>query len=155
MVEGLGFRIQGSGLTQNPRSFPTSSEVARSGNDVEQSVVWRIGFRGCCFGFRFRVRKTVPHPGGNPGANLKSISHRYYLFEVAFVWELTKETIELPLGCLQGGRVRDTVPAAPGSPMFWSPCDRPPSLKGSAARTRAGRRRKRRNAAVPCCWVER
>ena len=43
------------------------------------------------------------HPGGNPGANLKSISHRCYLFEVAFVWELTKETIYLPLGCLQGG----------------------------------------------------
>ena len=39
------------------------------------------------------------HPGGNPGANLKSISH----FEVAFVWELTKETIHLPLGCLQIG----------------------------------------------------
>ena len=25
------------------------------------------------------------------------------LFEVAFIWELTKETIHLPLGCLQGG----------------------------------------------------
>ena len=45
----------------------------------------------------------VSHPGGNPGANLNSISHRCYLFEVAFVWELTKETIVLPLGCLQGG----------------------------------------------------
>ena len=44
-------------------------------------------------------------PGGNPGVNLKSISHRCYLFEVAFVWELTKETIVLPLGCLQGGMV--------------------------------------------------
>ena len=30
-------------------------------------------------------------------------SKRCYLFEVAFVWELTKETIHLPLGCLQGG----------------------------------------------------
>ena len=47
----------------------------------------------------------APHPGGNLGANLKSISHRCYLFEVAFVWELTKETIHLPLGCLQGGCV--------------------------------------------------
>ena len=36
-------------------------------------------------------------------ANFKSISHRCHLFEVAFVWELTKETIHLPLGCLQGG----------------------------------------------------
>jgi len=43
------------------------------------------------------------HPGGNPGANLKSISYRCYLEEVAFVWALTKETIHLPLGCLQGG----------------------------------------------------
>ena len=43
------------------------------------------------------------HPGGNPGGNLVSISHRCYLREVAFGWELTKETIYLPLGCLQGG----------------------------------------------------
>ena len=43
------------------------------------------------------------HPGGNPGANLKSISHRCHLFEVACVWELTKEAIDLPLGCLHGG----------------------------------------------------
>jgi len=40
------------------------------------------------------------HPGGNPGENLKSISHRCYLREVAFEWELT---LYLPLGCLQGG----------------------------------------------------
>ena len=40
------------------------------------------------------------HRGGNPGENLKSISH---LREVEFVWELTKETIYLPMGCLQGG----------------------------------------------------
>jgi len=43
------------------------------------------------------------HPGVELRANLKSISHRCYLFEVAFVWELTKETIDLPLGRLQGG----------------------------------------------------
>ena len=43
------------------------------------------------------------HPGVELRANLKSISHRCYLFEVAFVCELTKETIYLPLGCLQGG----------------------------------------------------
>ena len=36
-------------------------------------------------------------------ANLKSISHRFHLFKVASVWELTKQTIHLPLGCLQGG----------------------------------------------------
>ena len=36
-------------------------------------------------------------------ANLKSISHECRLFVLACVWELTKETIYLPLGCLQGG----------------------------------------------------
>ena len=46
---------------------------------------------------------ALSHPGGNPGANIKSISHRCYLEKVAFVWELTQETIVLPLGCLQGG----------------------------------------------------
>jgi len=43
------------------------------------------------------------HSGGNPGANLKSISHICHPILVAFVWALTKETIDLPLGCLQGG----------------------------------------------------
>ena len=43
------------------------------------------------------------HPGVELRANRKSISHRCHLFEVAFVWELTAETIHLPLGCLQGG----------------------------------------------------
>ena len=37
----------------------------------------------------FRV-DLVNHPGGNPGANLKSISHRRYFFEAAFAWELTE-----------------------------------------------------------------
>ena len=35
-------------------------------------------------------------------AKLKSISHRCHPILVAFVWELTEETIDLPLGCLQG-----------------------------------------------------
>ena len=42
-------------------------------------------------------------PGVKLKANLKSISHRCYLFEVSFEWGLTKETIHLPLACLQGG----------------------------------------------------
>ena len=44
-----------------------------------------------------------PSPGGNPGANIKSISHRCYLRKEALKWELTKDIIYLPLGCLQGG----------------------------------------------------
>ena len=45
----------------------------------------------------------LTHPGGNPGANLKSISHRCFLREVSYQWVLTEETICLPLSCLQGG----------------------------------------------------
>ena len=48
--------------------------------------------------------KHQPHPGGKPGADLESTSHRCYFREVVFEWELTKETIHLPLDCLQGGR---------------------------------------------------
>jgi len=49
------------------------------------------------------VRGRMPHhPGGNPGANLKSNSHIFRPILVAFVWELTAETSDLPLGCLQG-----------------------------------------------------
>ena len=47
--------------------------------------------------------RTCLHPGGNPGANLNSTSHRCYLREaIAFEWELTKEAIDLPLVRLQG-----------------------------------------------------
>ena len=54
------------------------------------------------------------NPGGNPTANPKSISRRCHLREVASEWELTKEPIFLPLGCLQGGLgwVRDYHKAA-------------------------------------------
>jgi len=52
----------------------------------------------------------VSHPGVELRANLMSISHRCHLFEVAFVWELTKETIHLPLGCLQGGICGPSAP---------------------------------------------
>ena len=48
--------------------------------------------------------RFVRHPGGNPEGDPKSISHRCHPILVAFVWELTKETIHLPLGCLQGGQ---------------------------------------------------
>ena len=52
---------------------------------------------------QFTVRRdkfnkdSLPHLGGNPGANLKSISHRCYPILIAFVCELTTETIEMPL----------------------------------------------------------
>ena len=43
------------------------------------------------------------HPGDNTGVNLESIYHRCHPILVALIWELTDETIHLPLGCLQGG----------------------------------------------------
>ena len=55
------------------------------------------------------IRSGIPrlfcvtfHPGDNPGANPKSISQRCPSILVEFAWELTKESIKLPLGCLQG-----------------------------------------------------
>jgi len=36
---------------------------------------------------------SLTHPGGNQGANLKSISHRCHPILVAVVWELTKKNI--------------------------------------------------------------
>ena len=54
---------------------------------------------------------SLAHPGFQLRANLESISHRCHFFEVAFVWELTQETIHLPLGCLQG-RMPAVSPAA-------------------------------------------
>ena len=61
-------------------------------------------------------------------ANLKPISHRCYLFEVAFVWELTNETIVLPLGCLQGGGVISTCL---GPHTCLSPTPRTPGFADS------------------------
>ena len=40
------------------------------------------------------------HPDVELRVNLKSISNRCYLFEVAFVWESAPQTILWPLGCL-------------------------------------------------------
>jgi len=67
----------------------------------------RCGGRSACPGVQ-APPSPPPHarehsPGGNPGANLTSISHRCHPILVAFVWELSQETIDLPLGCLQGG----------------------------------------------------
>ena len=44
------------------------------------------------------------HPECESWANLKSISQRCHPILVALVWNLTKETMMLPLGCLQGGK---------------------------------------------------
>jgi hypothetical protein len=48
-------------------------------------------------------RSWSVHPGGTQGQILGQISHRCLPMLVAFVWESTKETINLPPGCLLGG----------------------------------------------------
>jgi len=65
-----------------------------------------------------KVRRD--HPGVELRANLKSISHRCHLFEVAFIWELTQETIILPLGRLQGGD-ETSGPERPETGLFFAP----------------------------------
>ena len=55
------------------------------------------------------------HPGGILGINVRSIFHGCYLFELAVVLELTKETIYLSLGCLQGGPFTCKVDAHPNN----------------------------------------
>jgi len=91
---------------------------------------WRMHFggnggKGRVLGFRTGLT-SESHPGGNPGQNLKSIPHRCHPILVAFVWELTTETIYLPLGCLQGG-------SRPWK--LWAPAGQP-----SAPETRTPRR---------------
>ena len=87
------------------------------------------------------TKTAATHPGVELRANLKAISHRCHLFqvaflweltketiheEVAFLWELTKETIHLPLGCLQGGQ----APSDRGDPvaLVSVPNPQPPTL---------------------------
>ena len=55
-------------------------------------------------------------------ANVNSISHRCHLSGVAFAWELTKETIHLPLGWMPGA-----APRACGSSRSNPPTSAPPS----------------------------
>ena len=56
----------------------------------------------------FSLKVHLSHPGGNPGANFKSTSHRCHLFEVAFSWGLMGKNIYVPLGCLPGRSVPST-----------------------------------------------
>jgi len=69
------------------------------------------------------------YPGGNQVANLKSIFHRCYLWEAAFEWELTQESIYLHLGCLESevpslGVTEMMRGATEGGSTYesWNPC---------------------------------
>ena len=67
-------------------------------------------------------------------ANLKSITDRCYLFEAAFNWELTQETIHLPLGFLKGGvRYRNGRAKLEGCEVLELLCDGRTELAGREA----------------------
>ena len=71
-------------------------------------------------------RQALGHPEGNPGANIKSISHRCHPILLAFVWELTEETIK---GCLKGGeRTSPYYCRRSGGRHARPPCIRPTGL---------------------------
>ena len=70
---------------------PKNSSGERSTVSLLVRVVRRMGVAW----HHLRMRRTPP--GGNPQANLESISHICYLREVASEWNLTKETIYFPL----------------------------------------------------------
>jgi hypothetical protein len=74
---------------------------------------------------------SLVHPGGNPGANLKSISHRCHPILVVFVWELTEGNINLPLGCLQGGGTRDALHHWCLVRTYAPTCRRPRGIMGA------------------------
>jgi len=117
----------------NVPTRPSSPDVFAPGFTYRIFTVLQVPF-GSVFAFGGvnvppRPIPGTSHPGGNPGANLKSISHRCHLFEVAFVWEFTKETIVLPLVCLQGGVPPRPIPGTscvPETP-FQSRCSSPPA----------------------------
>ena len=75
--------------------------------------------------FSSDARPRAPHPGVESRTNLKSISHRCHPILVAVLWELTKETIHLPLGCLQGGLQTRAHVRLQDSDAFPSSCIAP------------------------------
>jgi len=65
-----------------------------------------------------REAVLLPHPE----VELReSISHRCHLFEVASAWDLAKETIHLPLGCLQSGTHTERPNLRSSDPRFTLP----------------------------------
>ena len=67
-----------------------------------------------------KPRRETHHPGGNPGVNRESISHRRHPILVAFLWDLTKETINLPLGSPRGRKGEPEIPSASQRPSCFS-----------------------------------
>jgi len=87
-VQGSGFRVQGArcrvqGSAEAHADLAAETRLLGEAEGQVQHVVLLI----CRQALRIR---QPPHPGVELRANLKSISHRCYLFEVAFAWELTK-----------------------------------------------------------------
>ena len=114
-------RVEGVGLRREGRGVGTSSIVGSRPSTLPKSRCTAYTRRPTSYTSTLTslISPHKPqtlqqaHPGGNTGGNIKSISHRCNPVLVAFVWELTEETVDLPLGCLQGG-------VAPNKPwLLW------------------------------------
>ena len=84
-------------LNPTPRPRPLQLDEERDREEAQLRLAFQLQAE------EDEAVHTPTHPGIELRANIWSISHRCHSLEVAFVWELTKETIHLPLGCLQGG----------------------------------------------------
>ena len=108
-VRGVRLAQEGLHLAVTIQSVIRQSVINQSVTSqtvIRQSVIIDGALVDVDEGLHLGWERFSRHPGGNPGANLKPISHRCHPILVAFVWELTEETIDLPLGCLQGGVIR-------------------------------------------------
>jgi len=85
-----------------------------------------------------RVSELI-HPGGNPGANLKSISHRCHPILVAFAWDLTEKTSICPWVASRVAGFRAHLlgvlsdPDPLPQPAPTSPCTPPSARPGASA----------------------
>jgi len=113
-LDRLGSSLRSLGTGQQFKTLSTLSGIKSGTLDRTELRLkrWNAFVLKCAFPAG-PLDAPAYHPEGNPWANRKSISHRYYLPEVAFVWELTKETSVLPLGCLQGGLTSQSVLPSP------------------------------------------
>jgi len=101
------FDVRSTLAARRTRLATTTLEAAQSGH-VSQIPVDALT---PSIILAWTLRHTALHPGGETGANFKSVSHRCHPILVAFVWNLTKEIVNLPQGCLQGG-LRSPLPGA-------------------------------------------
>ena len=116
------------GLTSNSQAFVWSIALAKSAQASFAAANSAISRPPSVRGIHNlagsiadpKPRRETHHPGGNPGVNRESISHRRHPILVAFLWDLTKETIDLPLGSPRGRKGEPEIPSASQRPSCFS-----------------------------------